>query len=55
MVAENILNLVKTLLVCAYATLIEKYKMNPIGAFITVDWIMREPEKATKELNRGIK
>lgn len=39
----------------SYATLVEKYKMKPIGAFITLDWIMREPEKATKELNRGIK
>ena len=29
--------------------------MNPIGAFITLDWLMREPEKAKEALNKGVK
>ena len=39
----------------SYSILIEKFKMKPVGAFITLDWIMREPEKAIENLNRGIK
>ena len=39
----------------SFALLVEKFKMNPIGAFITLDWIMREPEKAIEKLNDGIK
>lgn len=39
----------------SYQMLIEKYKMKPVGAFITLDWIIREPEKAIENLNRGIK
>jgi len=29
--------------------------MKPIGAFITLDWLIREPEKAKKSLKKGIK
>jgi len=29
--------------------------MKPIGAFITLDWLIKEPEKAKKALNEGIK
>ena len=39
----------------SYGTLIEKFNMKPVGAFITLDWIIREPEKAIENLNRGIK
>ena len=39
----------------SFASLIEKFKMNPIGAFITLDWIMREPDKAIEKLNCGIR
>jgi len=39
----------------SYNIFIEEFKMKPIGAFITLDWIMREPEKAIENLNRGIK
>ena len=39
----------------SYSTLIEKFNMKPVGAFITLDWIVREPEKAIENLNRGIK
>lgn len=38
-----------------YSILVEKFKMKPVGAFITLDWIMREPEVAVKNLREGIK
>lgn len=38
-----------------FASLMEDFKMKPVGAFITLDWIMREPEKAIESLNRGIR
>ena len=39
----------------SYQTLIEKFNMKPVGAFLTLDWIIREPEIAIENLNRGIK
>lgn len=39
----------------SYQTLIEKFNMKPVGAFLTLDWIIREPEVAIENLNRGIK
>lgn len=39
----------------SYNILIERFNMKPIGAFLTLDWILREPEKAIENLNRGIK
>lgn len=38
----------------SFTSLIEKFKMNPIGAFITLDWIMRDSEIALKSLKRGV-
>ena len=38
----------------SYSFLIEKFNMNPIGAFICLDWIIREPEEAIEKLNCGI-
>lgn len=38
-----------------YKDLLHQYGMKPIGAFITMDWLKKEPEKATKALERGIK
>jgi hypothetical protein len=38
-----------------FKDLIHQYGMKPIGAFITMDWLKREPEKATEVLERGIK
>lgn len=35
--------------------LTEEYSFNPINAFITLDWLKREPEEAIKALERGIK
>lgn len=39
----------------SYRTLIEKFNMKPVGAFITLDWIMREPEKAIESITKGIR
>lgn len=39
----------------SYSSLIEKFGMKPIGAFITLDWIMKNPEKAIESLKHGIK
>ena len=39
----------------SFKDLISKWGMNPIGAFITLDWLMREPEKAKEALNKGVK
>lgn len=39
----------------SFESLVKDYKMNPIGAFLTLDWLCREPEKAIKNLKRGIK
>lgn len=38
-----------------YQTLVNQFGMKPVGAFITLDWLKREPEKAAKALERGIK
>lgn len=39
----------------SYSSLIETFDMKPIGAFLTLDWLIKEPEKALENLNRGIK
>lgn len=39
----------------SFTDLITKWGMNPVGAFITLDWLLREPEKAKRTLNKGIK
>lgn len=36
-----------------FALLIERWNMTPIGAFMTLDWLIREPEEADKSLRRG--
>jgi hypothetical protein len=33
--------------------LTSQYEMNPIAAFLTLDWLLREPEKAVESLQRG--
>jgi hypothetical protein len=33
--------------------LIEEYGLRPIAAFLDLDWLLREPEKALKALSRG--
>lgn len=38
-----------------YSKLIKKFIMRPIAAFLALDWLIREPEKAEKVLKRGIK
>lgn len=39
----------------SYAMLLQTYQMKPIGAFITLDWLYREPDRAKKALKRGIR
>lgn len=38
-----------------YQDLVKLYGMKPVGAFITLDWLKREPEKAAKALEKGIR
>ena len=35
------------------AMLMSEHNMNPIAAFLTMDWLLREPEKAITSLERG--
>lgn len=39
----------------SYNKLVEKFKMRPVAAFLVLDWLTREPEKAAKALKRGIR
>lgn len=39
----------------SFCDLVAKWGMKPIGAFITLDWLIREPEKAKAALQKGIK
>ena len=39
----------------SYKYLVNSMKMQPIGAFITLDWLIREPIKAKSALMQGIK
>lgn len=38
-----------------YKKLIEDFGMKPVGALITLDWLIREPENAKEALQKGIK
>ena len=38
-----------------YEKLIQKFKMRPVAAFLALDWLKRDPEKAIKALKRGIR
>ncbi|KKR28591.1 hypothetical protein A2715_03245 [Candidatus Woesebacteria bacterium RIFCSPHIGHO2_01_FULL_39_32] len=33
--------------------LVKEHGMNELAAFLTMDWLIREPEKATESLHRG--
>ena len=39
----------------SYNKLVEKFKMRPVAAFLALDWLTREPEKAAKALKRGLR
>ena len=39
----------------SFFSLMDKYGMTPVGAFITLDWLSREPERAKKKKKKGIK
>ena len=36
-----------------FESLMELHKMNPIAAFLTLDWLIREPERAKESLKHG--
>lgn len=36
-----------------FKKLTHDYKMKPVGAFLTLDWLIREPEKACAALLKG--
>lgn len=38
-----------------YKSLVEEFGMKPVGALITLDWLIREPEIAKEALKKGIK
>ena len=38
-----------------YEKLVQTFKMRPVAAFLALDWLKREPEKASKALKRGIR
>lgn len=39
----------------SYSFLVNHMNMQPIGAFITLDWLLRDPQKAKAALLKGIK
>ena len=39
----------------SFSSLMEKYGMTPVRAFITLDWLSREPGRAKASLKNGIK
>ena len=39
----------------SYHILVNDYGMKPVGAFLTLDWLCRDPQKALLSLKKGIK
>lgn len=39
----------------SFQDLVDQFGMKPVGAFITLDWLKKEPGKASDALRRGIK
>ena len=39
----------------SYRVLVNDYGMKPVGAFLTLDWLCRNPQKASLSLKKGIK
>lgn len=39
----------------SYNLLIQKFNMRPVAAFLALDWLLRDPVKATNALKRGIR
>ena len=39
----------------SFQDLVNLFGMKPVGAFITLDWLRKEPEKAAKALKAGIR
>lgn len=39
----------------SYTILVNDFGMKPVGAFLTLDWLVKEPEDARMALKKGIK
>ena len=39
----------------SYDTLVQKYRMKPVGAILTLDWLVKSPHEALMSLNNPIK
>ena len=39
----------------SFSSLVSDYGMKPIGALLTLDWLIRDPERAKQSLKRGIR
>ena len=39
----------------SYSKLVSEYEMKPIGAFLTLDWLCRDPQQASSALQRGLR
>lgn len=39
----------------SYHILVNEYGMKPVGAFLTLDWLCRDSQKAILSLRKGIK
>lgn len=39
----------------SFKDLVHQYGMKPVGAFITLDWLKRDPQNAVNALKRGVK
>ena len=38
-----------------FSTLVNQFGMKPVAAFLVLDWLVRDPQKATFSLKKGIK
>lgn len=38
-----------------FSTLVNQFGMKPVAAFLALDWLIRDPQKATASLKKGIK
>ena len=38
-----------------FSTLVNQFGMKPVAAFLVLDWLVRDPQKATSSLKKGIK
>lgn len=39
----------------SFQMLVDSYGMKPVGAFLTLNWLTKDPESALRSLKRGIR